>query len=729
MDNDVFIYSHTIILAKLYYLLKYLLQYSRLMINFSRTQLISSQIIIILVILANLSWLKSPLVGLIFGFLYLWLNSKKLSDLFAAHIHKDLRNILGFISILAYVSIVYTIAYHIYEINSWIFIFTLISLALLVEIFSWRLHTVHYFFNDLNFDVLKIKNIKRSWLPLAVFFLDLLLFVVLMKKASLGIIRSPWELVSYKFWLVFLLSNICLVASIIHKKSYKNILLISWHFLLLASLGIILYPLGYGYDSFIHQAALKNIAATGTIEPRLFFYIGQYGLTFFSEQLLQIDLALVNKVLLPICFALLWPTTLFYGLRYGLAWSFQNSYLATLWSLFIGFGFAIMTTPQSFTYLLVAIYIFILPEVNHRKISLWFALLISLMTTSIHPLSGVPLLFFTILLFIWRQPKTFFWTKIIKPITYLASTLILPALFAVYQRLNNIAWLDIFNFKLWPLFEMPTVTWLTTYNFPLDILYNINLNKIWLYTLLILWGLYFIIREHKLIFFKRLFIFITILLANYLLTTIFLSFNLQIDYQKNDYINRIAYLLTIFFLPIFLSALYFLFNNHSKNPLTSKVFITIITVFCISIGTYFSYPVYDQHGNSKSFNVTATDIKTVQTIENDAGEKPYIVLANQMVGVAAIDTYGFSHYYNNNFYYSMPLGNNNIYKNFLSMIEESADREQALIAMDKADVDKLYFVINNYWHSAKRAIQQAESNADYKILIDNGVNTVFVYNR
>src|SRR3989339_247082 len=437
------------ILAKLYYLLKYLLQYSRLMINFSRTQLISSQIILILVILANMYWWKTPIVGLIFGFLYLWLNSKKISDMFAAHIHKDLRNIMGLITILAYLSIVYTLSYHLYEINSWVFIFALLSLPLMVEIISWRFNAIHYFFNDLNFDVLKLKNIRSSWLPLAVFFLDLLLFV--------------------------------------------------------ASLGVILYPLGYGYDSFIHYATLKNIASTGTIEPRLFFYIGQYGLTFFSHELLQIDLAWANKVLLPVCFALLWPTTLFYGLRYGLAWSFS--------------------------------------------------------------------------------------------ITYFASILILPALFAVYQKINNIAWLDIFNFKLWPLFEIPSLNWLTAYNFPLDILYNISLNKIWLYTLLILLGLYFIVREHKLIFFKRLFIFTTILLINYLLTTIFLSFNLQIDYQKNDYINRIASLLTLFFLPIFLSALYFLFNSRSQNSLAQKMFITIITILCIGVGTYFSYPVYDQHGN------------------------------------------------------------------------------------------------------------------------------------
>jgi len=700
------------------------------MINFSRKQHIFSQFILLIIILVNLHWWQSSIIGIIFGSFYVWLNSKEISDIFAESIHKGIRNIIGFITILAYIAIVYTLAYHIYEINSWIFIFILISIPLIIEIISKYFNTKHYFFNDFDFSVIRPQNLRKSILPLSVFILDIIIFIALFKKASVGIIRSPWELVSYKFWLVFLISNTALVTSLIDKKSYKNILLISWHFLMLASIAIILYPLGYGYDSFIHAAALKTIAQTGTIEPRLFFYVGQYGLSFFTSDLLQISLVTANKVLLPFLFAILWPSTLFYGLKYGFSWTSQNSYLATLWSLFVGFGFAIMTTPQSLTYLLAAIFIFLLPEVNRKKILLYFPLIISLLTISIHPLTGVPLLFFTIILFIWRQPKTILWSKIIKPIIYIISSLLLPALFALYQRLNGLAWSDIFHFKLWPLFEIPSINWLSTYSFPLDMLYNIEESKIRLYALAVLISLYLIIKENKILFFKRLLVFIAILIANYLITKIFLSFNLQIAYQKNDYVNRISYLISIFFLPIFLTALYFLFNKTLKNnDKTKKIFVGIVTMVCIIVGTYFSYPVYDRHGNSKSFNVTATDIKTVKLIEEDSENQNYIVLANQMLGVAAIDTYGFNHYYNNNFYYSMPLGTANIYQNFLAMIESNASKEEALLAMDKAGVDKLYFVVNNYWHSAKQAITQAESSSNAKILVDNGVNTVFVYNR
>jgi len=701
------------------------------MINFSRKQHISSQIILLLIILANAYWWQSSIIGTIFGVFYLWLNSKKISDIYAENIHKGLRNIIGLIYIFAYTAIVYTLFYHIYEINTWTFLLVLVSIPLIIEISSYHFRTKHYFFNDANLNYIKPSKIRRSFLPVANLILNILLFIVLFKKSSVGIIRSPWELVSYKFWLVFLLSNIFLIASLVDKKSYKNILLVSVHWLLISSIAIILYPLGYGYDSFIHQAALKTIAETGTIQPRLFFYIGQYGLTFFTQNILQINLVTANKILLPFLFAILWPRALFYGLRYGFAWTLQNSYLAIIWSTFIGFSFAIMTTPQSLSYLLAAVFIFLLPEINRRRISIFFGLIISVMTITIHPLVGVPLLLFTALLAVWRnQGKSILWTRIIKPLIYFLNIIILPSLFAIYQRLSGIAWSDIFHFKLWPLFKVPGITWLSTYSFPLDMFHNLEQNKMWIYALIILFGLYFIFRGNKLLFFKRLIIFSAILIANYLLTTIFLSFNLQIDYQKNDYINRISYLIILFLLPIFLTALYFLFNATLKNNHKfRKIFILIISVLIISFGTYFSYPIYDKHANSKSFNVTASDLKTVELIEQDANNEDYIVLANQMIGVAAIDTYGFAHYYNGNFYYSMPLGANNIYQNYLSMIENNASRDEAIIAMDKANVDKLYFVVNNYWHSAKQAISQAESSADSKILVDNGVNTIFVYNR
>ncbi|PIR06926.1 MAG: hypothetical protein COV55_00680 [Candidatus Komeilibacteria bacterium CG11_big_fil_rev_8_21_14_0_20_36_20] len=701
------------------------------MLTFSRRQHTIWQIIVFLIILINIYWLKISPLGIIFGILYLWNNSKKIADIFCPTIHKGLKYIIGLLIILAYISINYTIAYHLYQINIWVFLWVFASLPIIIEILSYKYNALHCFFSILDSNPFRLSNLKSILLPSLVIILDAILLVVLLKKAGLGVIRSPWELLGYKFWAVFTISNILLVASFVIKKVAKNIFLVIWHLLLIVSLGIILYPLGFGYDSFIHQAVLETIDKTGTIEPRLFLYVGQYGLTFFLHHLSQLPLATVNKILLPILFSLIWPSSVYYGLRYGLNWSFQASYLATLWSFFMGFGFAVMTTPQSLAYLLVALIIFILPEINKKTISLYFVWLISFMALTIHPLGGIPLFYLAWILSVLRLNKKFWFKKPLYYLSLLISAISLPAFLALYQRIGNVPWNRIFNINLKNLITWPAISWHQTYNFTLDLIHNIGDNGIWLFSLITLVGLYLIIHENKYIFFKRHFIFIALLIINYLLVKIFIVFDLQIAYQKDDYVNRIAYLIFLSMMPIFLTAVYFGFKKILKNNVNiwQKTWLVILTVIIMTVGIYFTYPLYDQHSNSKSFNVTTTDLKTVDLIEENSQGQPYIVLANQMVGAAAINKFGFAHYYNDNFYYSMPLGINNIYQNYLTMIEKSASREQALEAMNQAGVDKLYFVVNNYWHSAKTAIQQAQETADEQFLVDNGVNNIFVYIR
>mgnify|MGYP006971707689 CR=1 FL=1 len=700
------------------------------MISFSRKQHTIWQILVLLILSANFYLLHSPVVGIIFAFFYIWLNSKKLSDILFPDVKHGLKNVLGMMVILSYITLVYTLSYHLWQINFYTFLFIFLSTPLIVEWLSFKHRTDHQFWSELGLDALSFNKLKQLITPIIFLVLEIILFVALFKKASPGILRSPWEVLNYKFWILFTLSNIVLVFNLINKKSISNVFFLCIHFFLIASIGIIIYPFGFGYDSFIHQATLSNIQATGTIEPRLFMYIGQYGISFAIHYLTQIPLDTANKILLPTLFAMIWPTGLYYGLKYGLNWSYRTSYIAVFWSLFIGVSFAIMTTPQSLAYLFLAFIIFILPEINKKEISIKFIWLITAMTLTVHPMTGLPLLILATLLSVARIKTSTIIKNTLYYITLCLSALVLPTFLALYQKINGFTWSQIITFKAWPLVDLPNISWHQNYNFPLDLVHNIGTNYIWLYAFITLLGFYLIVRENKYIFFKRLSTFIFILILNYLIAKIFINFNLQISYQKTDYLNRIIYMIGLASLPIFLTSIYFWINDIPRNKsLGQKAWLIVLTSIVIGISTYFSYPVYDRYKNSKSFNVTATDIKTVQTIEQNAADKNYIVLANQMVGAAAIDQYGFAHYYNNNFYYSMPLGVDNIYQNYLNMIEVDASRQEAILAMDKADVDQIYLVINNYWHSAKQAIRQAEQTADEKILIDNGVNTIFVYKR
>ena len=131
------------------------------MLSFSRLQHISLQIAILAIILANYFLLHNAIVGSLVAIVYLLLNSKKISDVFFNDIHQGLRKTLSFVVILTYIAVVYTISYHLFSINMYTWLWTLISIPLAVEWFSWRSNSPHYFltsYKHLSLSYQKILN-------------------------------------------------------------------------------------------------------------------------------------------------------------------------------------------------------------------------------------------------------------------------------------------------------------------------------------------------------------------------------------------------------------------------------------------------------------------------------------------------------------------------------------------------------------------------------------------
>ncbi|MCB9802576.1 hypothetical protein H6761_00975 [Candidatus Nomurabacteria bacterium] len=700
------------------------------MISLRRKQHLALQGLSIAIIIGNLFYLHWPILGIFVGLFYLSLNSKKIGDLFFFKIKNSFKNTLGLLTILSYLSLVYTLFYHVYQINTLTFLFSLISITSIVEFVSWKKGAQHYFFSNLDLPSIRLANIKNIILPGIFILTEILTFILIFRKASSEIIRSPWELLGLKFWILFVFLSAILIIYLIKSKSNNTALfLISCYFFLISSLALIIYHLGFGYDPFLHQAAMKVIEETGTIKPRLFFYLGQYAWTFWFHDLWQIDLATINKLIMPLAFSILWPKSLFYGLKYGFKWPSRISLIFVLLSLFLGFNFAIMTTPQNLAFLLIAIFIFLLPIIKKDKTNLSLSLIFGLAISTIHPLGGIPVIYFSVLYLSQTLPLKKSFKKILFTLIFILSGLSLPILLIIYQKLNQQTWQQIITWKPWPLFELPKFVFYHDFNFPLDLIHNIGQNRTYIFIVLVIFSWILIVKKHKYLFFNKHLVLLIILLINYLLARIFISFNKQIDYEQNAYLLRIIYLMALVLLPIFLTAWYFWWEKYLQKSRLSiyKLWIICLSIIILASATYFSYPLYDRHLNSKSFNISQDDLETVHLIEESAQGEAYIVLANQMVGAAAINTFGFKNYYQGNFFYSMPLGSDNIYRNFIQMIENKASKEEANLAMDKAGVDKLYFVVNNYWHSAKTAIEQAKDSADNYFLV--GKNQIFVYQR
>ncbi len=699
------------------------------MITFSRQQHFAWQAILLAVIITNWQYLHWPILGLIAGIFWLAFNAKKIGDTWFDFVPGSLKNIFGFLSILFTFSLIYSLFYHFWLINIWTFLSSLAIVTITTEFSSWKKTINHYFLPNLDFSTWSLRKLPKIIIPLAILWTDLLMLWYVTKKASTGLIRSPWELLSYKFWILLSIASILLITWILQsQKSQKTLFLVSLHFFVISSIALLLYPLGFGYDQFLHQSALQVIKDTGTLKPHLFLYIGQYAWTLFLSDLWQISLVKINQYLVPVSFALLWPYTLYYGLKYGLKWSTKITLSSILISIIFGFNFAIMTTPQNLAFLLSAVFIFLLPLLQKNRRYLPFATFFSLALLTIHPLGGISS--FILVLFLWWEKTKF--SPLTKKIgnlgIYLSATISLPLFFALYQYLAQKSWTNIFSLHV-PQITWPKLHWAQSYNFALDFAHNLGQNADLIFTIFFILSAYLIFKKHKYLFFTKHYLLLSFLALNYLIALLFISFSEQIDYQQNDYLLRIILLFKLSSIPLLLTTWFFAWRTSLKKPLLhpNKIFLITVSVIIILTSTYFSYPLYDRYKNSQSFNVTADDLETVVLIAESAGDESYIVLANQMLGAAAIDKYGFKHYYQNNFYYSMPVGNENIYQEFLSMIETKADKETATRAMDKAQVGRLYFVVPNYWHSAKSAITQAKENADSYFTV--GKNTVFLYKR
>ena len=162
---------------------------------------------------------------------------------------------------------------------------------------------------------------------------------------------------------------------------------------------------------------------------------------------------------------------------------------------------------------------------------------------------------------------------------------------------------------------------------------------------------------------------------------------------------------------------------------SAPIFIILLLSGLITAAFYLSYPQINQYAPAKFFSLSDSDLKAVRLIEQIANPE-HIVLANQMIGVAAIKEFGFKKYYNNQFYYSMPNGSpRTFYDRYLDMIYQGTKPEFMYLALNEAGAAEAYFVLNRYWRDAEKIAEQARQSATAVYEIDNGEVYIFKYER
>lgn len=544
-------------------------------------------------------------------------------------------------------------------------------------------------------------------------------FLLLYLNSTHKSIISPWELLPGYFFLIYFIASLLLLF-IFTKRTKNRSCLIALHLFLSISVIWIIYRLGYGYDYFVHSATLDLIDKNGLVNPKPNYYLGQYGLLIILHKFSRLPIYWLNLILVPLLAVIFLPITLFKILGDQLQ---QTSVGLTALLLFVlPFSILTFTTPQNFAYLLLLL--IIIYALNWHDNSNYFIIgLLSLTTLTIHPVVGLPALFFFVLISIYKFGIKL--KKYLQTLIFFLTALALPASFYLLDKNNfNISKIN-FN----DLFSLPKFVLPGQDNVILNAVYLHGFNLSGLITLLITVGLIIYYKNKKEYpAYKPFLVIAPALLLSYVLVKL-LPFNYLINYERSDYADRILTVAVIFFLPFVLLCL----STMANRIMTAEKYVRIGWLFIIALlmstSFYLSYPRYDQFFNSHGYSVGNFDLEAVNYIKNNTNND-YIVLANQQVSAAALRQFGFNKYYKNNqiFYYPVPTSGP-LYQYYLDMVYKKPSRETINKAMDLAGVNEAYFVLNKYWYASPKILEEAKLIADSWQSIGAGEVYVFKFSK
>ena len=554
------------------------------------------------------------------------------------------------------------------------------------------------------------RSILFSLVPIAVLTLSAL--SLLSRHQILEPVRSPWLMIPPIFFLLLFLISLVTTAR-------PNKWLIVLFFFLIVSVATIAYPLGYGFDGFIHKATEQHILEHGTISPKPLYYAGQYGLVLILSHAFFLPIDLVDTLLLPLLAALLLPLFAFQGFKAYLGSNARATW-ASLALFLLPLSSFITTTPQGlanmWSLLAILSALPILGQVETARRAYLVPAIFALAAIATHPLAGIPITIYLALLF-FRDRKPIFY-----PLALL-SAILLPLIFIVNSVLSHLPVRIAFATPSVPI----SFYFANRFQPLLDLVYLVGWNRILIVIAMTIGGIVLLKRagrSHRLPLYVSL-----ILLVNYFLLSAFLHFDFLIDYERNNYAARIFEMAQFLLIPYLGFTLAKLHDLVSSKPLALRAGFATLVAIIMTASVYVVYPRHDNYEISRGFNVGTSDYTAVRYIHDQNEQIDYVVLANQAVSAAAMDEYGFVKYYNGDvFYYPIPTGGA-MYQIYLKMVSEGPTRDRALQAMNLTGVDHAYFVINEYWSDADKIVENAKREAASWTSIDNGAMYVFEYKK
>ncbi|MEI7741556.1 MAG: hypothetical protein WCJ29_03560 [bacterium] len=513
----------------------------------------------------------------------------------------------------------------------------------------------------------------QGQLPVVVIYLlsTIAFFKIILASTTVIAVRTPWTVLPREIFVAFTLMLCTAIALEFARSKFAesfSTFLTSFGYL---ALTLLIFPLGYGFDSFLHSAAELSIAANGSINPLPILYGGQYALVTALNFLTGISIDGLDRFLVPSLAAMILPV---------LIKKFTRSSLIAL--IFLPLSILTITTPFAFAALLF-IAVVLICATGTRAERLRFALPIAIAACTIHLIAGIPALIIVGLSFL-KHPKHL-------ALASFGGALLVPGLMLAKIKLAG----QPLDFHLPTDLISKTLAPLTTFRLYEDLAYLSGFALIAMFIFFTALGLR---RKEK----SETLTFLLASALAFALSGIMLScftFPDVIGYEQGDYGRRLL-LLSVFALsPFMMMGL----ENFLERLANKSIALKLAALFAITVlGTghfYLMYPRADRHETSKGFNVAAADLTVARMINTDAGTQPYFILAPQTTSAAFVHELGFPETIATSageiLPYPIPTGGA-LYPYFLEMTYEPSEKA-ILDSMTLTGRNLCYFILPKFW--------------------------------
>ncbi|MFA6099463.1 MAG: hypothetical protein WC750_01120 [Patescibacteria group bacterium] len=542
---------------------------------------------------------------------------------------------------------------------------------------------------------------------------------------TLETIRTPWPLLAAGTLAAMALLWALCAMSAIYVRS--NLLTASHAVLALAgTLGLspIIYRIGYGFDGFLHLAGEQVLLKTGFLNPKPFYYIGQYVFTTWLARVSSLPLADIDRWLVPVLASILLPASLALAFKRE---SWMGSAVAAL--VIFPLGMFVATTPQGLATVLGLSAVILALGARKKTLSFYAPLWLCAWSMTVHPLAGIPSALIVVALFVLGERQT--WRKHLAWPLAIISGLAIPAIFffvsqyqgslAIDWSIGNVtqisSWIDQLS-KIVPWLGNKYVLWPAWSS-----LVGISLPAIGLLGVIV--SIFISKNNDRWAILILLIGAVSLWLASGLLENAG-DFTFLIQYEKGDYAQRLWQIATLLLLVGSIPAMGYLLERLKRAiPLASAVAIILFASIGVA-NAYNSLPRHDAVQPSRGWSTSADDVEAVRWIDRYAKGRAYTVLADQSVSAAAVKEFGFKRYADDVFFYPIPTGGP-LYALYLKMTYEDPSWDTVRDAAKLGKSDLVFVVINDYWWKASELNQSITDISQASWSVDNGKVNIYVF--